>query len=283
MNTPAAQCPLGHLCAVGSSTNFEAAKHQASLGLAQIFRQHLVGKFQSQLQSDGEESRQWLSEEVESSADMALSGVNHPHTFERFGHFYVLASLDKQRAARDFSRRIEALDGEMGGLWRDKRTGALFALEKKWRERATLAAHYTFLLGLDKPPPITREQSARKKQRVLGRMVIQLELEEDTPPMMAPAIAEILARAGYTLASDMGTPAPTHFLRGRFEQREVPVNVPGFRRFRFALILEASGGGGHLHLERFESGRHLAQIQKRALAFFRGQIEQSLDKISFVP
>ena len=276
INSQAQACPEGHLCAVGSSTNRETAKHLASLSIAQIFEQKIIGTFQSLMQGDDEESWQWLREEVKSSTDLILSGIEHPESVQHRGYFYVLASLNKRRASLAFAKEIQSLDAEMAALDRENRTGALFLLEKKFLQRSFLAKHHFFLTGLDNPPNFTRDQLMGKKREMLKNLLIEVDIKEENPPQMEALVAEALTGAGYFLAQESLPRRPTHFLRGSFKFRSIPLQVEGFVRFRFTLNLKAQNragtASGHLNLEHEASGRNLIQIKKRALNTLREQI-----------
>ncbi len=287
INSQRQACPAGHLCAVGSSSNRETAKHLASLSIAQIFEQKLTGSFQSRLQSDNGKTWQWLSEEVKSSTALILSGIEHPESFQQQGHFYVLASLNKRRAGQAFLAHIQTLDDEMAALGLEKHTGALFVLEKKWRKRMALAKHHAFLTGLERPPPFSWEQLARRKREILKNLLIKIDIEEENPPQISALLAEILTEAGYFLAQKGPSKQATHFLRVSFKSHPLPLQVEGFRRLQFTLNLKAQNRAGttsaQLNLKRGVSGRNHSQIKKRALSTFKEQIGKSLDKISFVP
>ncbi len=279
-------CSKGYLCAVGSGPSLGLAKTSASVAIAQIFEQNVKAKFQSSLVSDNGVESELISENVEVATDFALSGINHPQTFEQEGYFYTLAILKKSLAARSFEREMVKIDEEVNALLKDNKTGALFLIERKLKQRDLLSRRYTFLTNFEKLPPLSFREFFKRKSEAIEGVIVHLLFEEDKPKVLQPFMGNILASIGYSVTKGKSLNSKaTHLLSGRFYYEELPIKVRGFHRFKFVFTIDAQNKdmvkSGSLSFTHEATGRNFAQAKGNAIKFFKRQVRQNLEQISF--
>ena len=240
------------LCAVGIGAGKGQAVRHARVELAKIFEVKLSSKFKSSLSSDGQDTLEELSEEIEESTDMALEGVTIKSTYEDSTDFYALAVINKSKVISALRKEIGKIDEKMMTLKAENTGSATVKLERHFLKREVLLKKYEFLAGGTIKSPVSFAEIFAKKKATVNNMIVHVYVDEDDPKPMEAAVVKSLSDSGYRITTGRKrNKHSTHVVTGELVSDKQFMKVEGFEKYKISLKLSAWSKGkvetGHLN------------------------------------
>lgn len=270
VNNPQRECPDNFLCSVGEAAGRSQAKAQARAGIAKIFQTEIKSKFTEVVFANDNLSEQSMSATTEEMTDMTLEGVEILKFHEDKLGYYALAGLNKRKLAANYRTKLDEIDQELSSLWQGGQVGDLMKMGPLMAKRSLYYDRIAFLTGLKVPLPISFKAYLSKKKGLFNKVTIKIGDELDMPKELREVIAKELSQLGFNLNTGGSSSGPsTHFLKGKLETKKEYLNVEGFERHRFNLILKAFDKNqketGFLKFETVDTGRNFEQTFEKAM------------------
>ena len=279
-------CKKSELCAVGMGESRILAQASATANIAKIFETKVDSTFNTSLASDGETTDSSSYESITETTSMALEGVEHPLFFEDDQYYYALGKVKKMKMALGYKATLDKVDGELKGLMKDSKTGAISKMDQLLKEREVLAARYRFLTGFQVNAPISYEEFLRRKREMTKGIIVHLFIDEPAPKKFQSYLGDKLSSAGYPITKGkLWKKESTHLLTGKLRSQKEFLSVKGFEKHRFILTLDAQNRRrvktGSMSVEAIETGRSRDQAYAKAIVKLKSSIDEQLYKISF--
>lgn len=278
-------CSKSELCAVGEGSGKNSARRNARVELANIFSIKVTSKFKSSLTSDGKETFESMSEEIEESTNQALEGVEVKKFYEGDENVYALASINKTKAKRGLKKEIDKIDEKMRTLIGETSGSSTMKLERHYFKREVLLKKYEFLGGPSIPSPISYSEIFRRKKETTNNVIVHVYVDEDDPKLTEAAIIKILSDSGYRITTGRKRNRhSTHVVTGELVADKQYMKVEGFEKYKISLKLSAWSKGkvetGHLNYSSTQVGRSYSQAYAKAVPMIETYIKDNLANLN---
>jgi hypothetical protein len=282
------------LCAVGEGTGKFRAEANARDELAKIFETKVksittIGTTSEQSSKEGVilsgEVVEDLEKSITLSTNQVLEGVEIIQTFEDAEGFYALAKLDKVKASSRLRNEMKALDEKMQAFLKEGRRSALAKSEKLYVLREKLNDRYEFLKGKRFNRLITYKEIKDKRNLARGKAIVvyfgqsKLSNQKELKHLI---ITELLAN-DYIVVTKKGK-GHKYLVDGNFNVEKQHINVKGFEKFRFSLVLDSHGlkgkKRGGLEFSITSTGRTRTQALENSLHELRKYITDNINDLN---
>lgn len=282
---PEKACKKSELCAVGEGESLSRAKRAARLAIGKIFNTRVKSKFSESISSENGSLNEKTSDEIEEITDVVLEGVEIKKHHETKTGYMALASLNKRKAAANFTREIQKLDEKMTVLMEDYTAGSLMKVEPLYKKREMLNARVAFLTGAGVPPVVSYEDVFKGKKAAADSMIVHVYLDEDEPKAVESVLSKVLSDRGYKITSGrVRNKSSTHIVTGEYVADKQYLKVDGFEKYKFILKVKASNAqkveSGNLTTEVITTGRNLAQCMEKALPEIQEYLKKNIEKLN---
>ena len=268
-----ALCGEREICAAGFGESRAAARADARAEMAKYFRAEVKSGFYSREESGGGAHAALATSE---SVEKILEGAEIRESYEDEAGHFALASLDKAKAAAGLKLKIDALDEKMRAALKEDNRKALLELERALKEREILAAQYLFLAGEPVAAGTRHEEIAAKRAAWLPKSrSYSIAIEGDGAGELSGAVKESITLLGGKIAAGKAERRIT----GKVEAAQEKINVEGFEKWRFSLMLSCEEGGeavGTLTRVVVETGRNYDQARAAAMAGLKRFTEENI-------
>ncbi|MEC7277798.1 MAG: LPP20 family lipoprotein [Bdellovibrionota bacterium] len=285
VNSPQKHCSSKMLCAVGEAAGMSQAKAQARNAIAKVFKTQIKSEFSELVFANDKMSGAEMAQSTQELTDITLEGVFIKEVHETKLGYYALAALDKVKMSQAFSEKIKKLDDELLVAFKSATVGDLVKMGPMLVERSLYYDRVHFLTGRKIALPFSYKSYLKKKKRVIKTITIEVGSQLQMPKELISSIASKLSGLGYKLKTGgKSSGAATHFLTGKLSNKKEYLNVDGFERHSFELILKAKNKAqketGFLKFNTTMTGRNFEQIQEKAINGIEFYLDKNIHKLN---
>ncbi|MBL6991557.1 MAG: LPP20 family lipoprotein [Bacteriovoracaceae bacterium] len=278
---PNRHCKKYELCAIGEAAGATLAQTRARAAIAKIFETQITSKYSQNLSSNNDESSLRLSEEIIEEVNDAFSGIEIRKNHETNTGIYVLAVLDKLKAARNLRKKIRRLDEKMKTYALDHSAQSIHKLSKLFKKREGLQIRYEFLSNKSIPSPVKFSEIFKKIKKAVSKVVLAIDVKEQGSTDIASFMTSVLSDFGYKFDSKKST----HKVEGELISKQQFMNVKGFQKHKFTLNVEAHNRwkqkSSALTFSVTTIGRDYSQAYAKALPQIKEYIENNITQLNF--
>ena len=258
------------LCAVGMGTGRDEAQRNAKVELSKIFSTNISSSFTSTLAASSGQTSEDIQEGIKEDTQSVLEGAEISKVYEQSDAFYVLATLNKQRAADSLKLKITDLDNEIKTIYEDSNSASKFKIKTLYVKRQALNQTYLFLTGIEIPSAIPSEAIFKTSKLATKGVVLHINFVEKEPKVLEAYAVKYFSDAGLKVSTgDKVHPQATHILTGKVDHEKQYLNINGFKKSKVNLHVSVANNKnietGHLNIESITTGRTYDQAYEKAL------------------
>lgn len=226
-----------NLYVLGSGKTLEEAMTNAQVQLARIFETQVSAEYTENTSSDTVSSKQKASEQIQTVTNTIISGLKVKNVNIADGQFFVTAYLNKEEVSAILYEEINALDMKLLTLVTDDSATSIRSMKKLYKQREELNKRYVFLnngVSLAEKVPYSKIFE-KNKQSFVGKKV-SVKILNDIDGEITYILKKLLVDSGYALSE-------TDYdfqIKGKLSMRNIPINVEGFLKNTYTLVLESS-------------------------------------------
>ena len=285
LNAPEKSCKKSELCAIGAGTGFLSASSDAHSAISKIFETKISSTFKQTLDSSSDYGPE-ITTEIEEATEGVLNGIEIKKRYEGKDTVYVLAVLNKRKAAKAFKSKIKDIDDEMKVLLKDDTSRSAIKLEKLFHKREILNRRYEFLKGEKIRSPVSFEKVFKKRKATMKKAVLGVAIREGEIKGINEIVTGSLVELGYKVVEleGEGSSLATHVVQGSYTTESLYLKVDGFEKYKFVLnvfAIDKKGvKTGNLQFSTVQVGRNLKQAAEKASIEVEGYIKDHLHELS---
>lgn len=263
-----------NICAVGHGNSLELATTDARNNIQKIFETKVSSKFKNEVNQYRDESSETIYEESEG----ILKGTNIEKTYNKDNDFYVLAVLDRNKAANDIEFDIKMLDRKMSVLIDDNAVSSSKKLEEMYKKREVLNKKYLFLTGKEIKEEIEYKnvfENNKNNFSKVGSYFINIKDEE-----LKSDISNILIENGIKIATSPSS--AKKIISGKITSKKEFLNVDGFEKYTLTLTLQLIDNGKvvkSINKKITDTGMNYNQIHSKIMNQFYKYLEENIINI----
>lgn len=285
VKNPQKSCKKHQFCTVGSAAGVKLAEADARAGIAKIFETKISSKFTQSISSQNDQVNQNMSEEIKEEVNDTIKGIEIKDSYEGKLDVYVLAVLDKKKAAKGYKKEIEQIDEKMKVLVDDTSARSVRKAMKMYLKRETLNARYQFLSGRSIKSAVSYEKIFKKSKAAVKGVKIFVSIREDEPKEIEALVVASLTEMGYKVFrgqkyKDRGT----HQVTGEFIPEKQFMKVEGWEKYKFILNLygaNAKGAkSGSLQFNTVMQGRSLKDSLAKAMPKVKEYLKENISDLN---
>lgn len=272
------------LCASAEGNSFANADLNSKKMLSSILEVKIMAKSQikrfglTSLESKGLEEK--VSFEVQEKVKSLLNGVKIINRFKKDKSFYSYAVLNKADSLKILKDKVKTIDSRMLSFYSQKRRVYINRLLTLITERNALKREVIILGGSVRRSPVSYDDIYRLKNIKSENQNISIEVIGDIPSNLINRIEEELTSMGFEISKQKGN----KFLKVNFLTKNEYLNVKGFKKFSFALTVEAFRSDfkklGVMSIKKVVTGRDKADALNSVLGQITSEMKIKLDKLN---
>ncbi len=275
-------CKKRELCAIGEGPGYLMASANGRKAIAQIFETKIYSKFTATETMDNTEVSEDILSEVEEITEGVLSGVEIKKVYEGKESVFVLAVMDKRKAAKGFRREIKRIDSDIKALSKDGNIKALNKIIKLFEKRSPLNSRYEFLVGGGIKPPVKREIVLQKRKDKIGKVILSVDIKESNKNELTPLIESVMSDMGFNVSNKLKS---TNSILGSLTSEKLHLKVKGFMKYKFILNLYSTDKHGDklgsLQFATITVGINASQVYQKALVQIKEYINENISDLNF--
>lgn len=278
---PGSACSKNQICAVGEGSSLSSAQSDARANLAKVFETKIDSAFSLGLSQDEERANEFIQE----STEFFLKGVAILKNHEEKGRFYSLASLDKNKMAKDLRAKISEKDATLSKLSLSKEASSILEAFKIYDERAYLNEKYLFLTNIKLPEVISYEELIKKKNDAFKNLTVLIPSDQGLPFPFLSAIRSEFTKVKAKIVTDKNKEGYKSYLSIQYLEKEESFKVKGFVKYQFSLFIknrerDNSLKGEIAFIESF-TGRDYEQAFSKAVESFSVYFNEHFHELNF--
>jgi|GEM_PF-4748777 len=292
LTSPEAECPAGHLCAVGSALGINLAQAQARSEIAKIFKTQVMTQLSASKNVKEQKVEEKFSSSLNEISNQIVEGVVIAATFEDKQEVYAFAQLSKTKAATLLDQKRQAVERKIQQLL-DSGTRADILEANTTLEEQLVPLSMSHIVVKGSPFESVAAFYAKidplLKEKKLQETIILFDFANPKEMLMQNKIAEELLKMNYKIVySDQ----ESHKYRiwAVYNWKKEFLNVKGFEKYSFELILksyavsgvkEAPGTKeiGNITLTTTETGRAFAQAEEVAIPKLLADLKNKISSL----
>lgn len=270
------ECDKNSICATGSGKNLESAKADARSNAQKVFETRVESNFRNEITNRNDITNEYSSDLVNEESSGILKGVEITKTFENEGTFYVLATLDKSKTAKEIEFEIKKLDSKMKILLEDKTFSSNKKLENIYFEREKLNNKHLFLTGKNIVEVVKYDKIFKNKKELEKTSAIYfIDIKEEDGSINS-LIKNLLSENGIKISNNKQ--GAKRIIKGSITSKKEFLNVDGFEKYSIILNLETIENGidiNTLNKKITETGMNYEQIYSKVISQFSSFITEN--------
>lgn len=284
-------CEREYLCVVGEGETVADALGEARLDTAKFFQTKIKAK--SQLSSSAEQLgisaqsakfEEWTNKTITEEANEIISGLELKRQEEINGHIYVLMTLNRANAAKNFKDKIESLDLENAKKFS---LNSRFSYPNELKNLLLIDAYLDRYNLLEQTPLKIKVKKEDIQEKINNLKPLQMGLVtvgKKLPAQIQHMLIDLLSPLKIVIVSKKHSPKYT--LRSELITEEQYFKVDGFKKLNVILKLELIDDKanifGKLSAINEQVARTNAQAIEKAIPFIKESIEENLDQLSTI-
>lgn len=263
-----------NICAVGYGDTLDKATTDARNNIQRIFETKVSSKFQNEVTEFKDEASEILYEESEG----ILKGTTIDKVFEKNGDFYVLAVLDRKKAADDIEFDIKMLDRKMAVLINDDSLSSSKKLNEMYEKREDLNKKYLFLTGKEIVEEVEYKDVFDNNKHNFSQTGSYYVNVEDSE--INAFLTNLLIESGVKVVNN--STSAKNILNAEITNKKEFLNVDDFEKYSVTLNLQLISGGKVLksmNKKVTETGLSYEQIYSKAIEQIGSYLEKNIINI----
>ncbi len=272
-------CDKNMLCATGSGNTLNAAKTDARNNIQKVFETKVNSRFVNRIENNNDNVSEETFSEVADETSGILEGVTITKTYNDGKSFYVLATLDKVKSAKNIEKEIEKIDEKMKLLTQDNSYNSSLKLEKLYQERENLNKKYLFLTGDEIEEDISYKQVLKNKDSKKNSLPSYFIKINEPYDSLESVIKDVLIKNNLSVVEQINN--SVKIVKADLGMKKDYIKVEGFERYKININIDISQNGkssGFIKLEFLETGRSKEQIYSKAIERIREYIEENFEE-----
>jgi hypothetical protein len=294
VNSPAEFCGHLEVCVVGTGQGKLVAEAAARNSMALFFKakiessETVTTSMTSKQAADGTLSGEVDEEDqkqIIQTTSEVLDGIEIRESFEDAESFYILASLNKSKAAKRLKSKMKEIDEKMQALVKENKRSSIFkgfkllALRNQINKKYELLKNSRFkeLVSFEK---LSRLKRAKDKLAVV--VFVQINSEENAEEFQHEIVRKLLDLGLKVVLSEDKT--HQYKIMAELKSQKAYINVKGFSKYKFSMEVESKSPSGKkiggLNFENFQVGRNEVQAYNKMFPELKEFLEENLGELN---